>query len=341
MILANREAERLFGYSQGQLIDRSVDMLVPEALRAEHARDRERFAAQPEKRAMGTGRDLFGQRTDGSHFPIEIGLNPIQGRDGTLVLAAIIDISERRQAAEALARQTRELQRSSAELEQFASVASHDLREPLRMVASYTQLLAERYRGHLDERADKYIHYAVDGARRMQQLIDDLLDYSRVGTRGKQLRPTDAGAVAHGVIQTMQRSIKESGIEIVCGHLPLVVADETQLRQLLQNLISNAIKFRAEGRTPCIRIGAAARNEMWIFSVEDNGIGIEQQYAERIFQMFQRLHDRSKYEGSGIGLAIAKKIVERHGGQIWFTSEPGNSTTFHFSLRAAAGDAQA
>ena len=134
---------------------------------------------------------------------------------------------------------------------------------------------------------------------------------------------------------------RESGVEIVCGHLPLVVADETQLRQLLQNLISNAIKFRAEGRTPCIRIGAAARNEMWIFSVEDNGIGIEQQYAERIFQMFQRLHDRSKYEGSGIGLAIAKKIVERHGGQIWFTSEPGNSTTFHFSLRAAAGDAQA
>jgi PAS domain S-box-containing protein len=340
VILANREAERLFGYSRTELLELSVDMLVPQALRGKHAQHREHFAAQPEKRAMGAGRELFGQRKDGSYFPVEIGLNPIVRHGVLLVLAAIIDITERRQGEMALARQTRELQRSNAELEQFAYVASHDLREPLRMVASYTELLAERYRGRLDEKADKYISYAVSGAKRMQQLVDDLLSYSRIGTQGKPLQPTDASAVARRVMRAMKVTIEQSGAEIVCDDLPRVLADETQFGQLLQNLISNAIKFRAAGRAPRIRISAAARDRMGIFSVEDNGIGIEEQYAGRIFQMFQRLHGRGEYEGSGIGLAIAKKIVERHSGQIWFTSQQGCGTTFFFSIPAGGGDAE-
>jgi PAS domain S-box-containing protein len=340
VILANREAERLFGYSRTELLELSVDMLVPEALRDKHAHHREHFAVQPERRAMGAGRDLFGQRKDGSYFPVEIGLTPIMRHGVLLVLAAIIDITERRQGEKELARQTRELKRSNAELEQFAYVASHDLREPLRMVASYTELLAERYRGRLDEKADKYITYAVSGAKRMQQLVDDLLSYSRIGTQGKPLQPTDAGAVARRVMRAMKVTMERSGAEIVCDDLPMVLADETQFGQLLQNLISNAIKFRAEDRAPRIRIAAAARDGMWIFSVEDNGIGIEEQYAGRIFQMFQRLHGRGEYEGSGIGLAIAKKIVERHSGQIWFTSQQGCGTTFFFSMPAAGGGAE-
>ena len=340
VILANREAERLFGYSRTELLELSVDMLVPQALRTKHAHHREHFAVQPEKRAMGAGRDLFGQRKDGSYFPVEIGLNPIVRHGVLLVLAAIIDITERRQGEKALARQTRELQRSNAELEQFAYVASHDLREPLRMVASYTELLAERYRGRLDEKADKYISYAVSGAKRMQQLVDDLLSYSRIGTQGKPLQPTDASAVARRVMRAMKVTMEQSGGEIVCDDLPMVLADETQFGQLLQNLISNAIKFRAEDRAPRIRIAAAARDGMWIFSVEDNGIGIEEQYSGRIFQMFQRLHGRGEYEGSGIGLAIAKKIVERHSGQIWFTSQQGRGTTFFFSIPADGRGAQ-
>jgi PAS domain S-box-containing protein len=340
MILVNQEAERLFGYGREELVGQSIDVLVPAALRAAHAHQREHFAMQPEKRAMGVGRDLFGQRKDGSYFPVEIGLNPIVRHGVLLVLAAIIDITERRQGERALARQTRELQRSNAELEQFAYVASHDLREPLRMVASYTELLADRYRGRLDEKADKYISYAVNGAKRMQQLIDDLLSYSRIGTQGKPLQPTDASAVARRVMRAMKATMEQSGAEIVCDDLPMVLADETQFGQLLQNLISNAIKFRAEDRAPRIRIAAAARDGMWIFSVEDNGIGIDEQYADRIFQMFQRLQGRGEYEGSGIGLAIAKKIVERHSGQIWFTSQQGRGTTFFFSMPADGRGAQ-
>lgn len=336
VILANREAERLFGYDRAELIDRSVDMLVPAAARGEHALHRAAFMLKPERRAMAIGRRLFGQRKDGSCFPIEVGLNPIERRGAPRVLAAVTDITERQRAEEALTRQTQELQRSNAELEQFAYVASHDLREPLRMVASYTELLADRYRGSLDERADKYIDYAVEGAKRMQQLVDDLLTFSRVGSQGRPLEPVDAAAVTRRVIRSLQATIAETGAGVECGDLPTVLADEIQLEQVLQNLLSNALKFHAEDRAPHVRVDAVPEDGQWVFSVADNGIGIEEQYAQRIFQIFQRLHGRREYEGSGIGLTIAKKIVERHGGAIWFTSVPGRGTTFCFSLRAAA-----
>ena len=227
-----------------------------------------------------------------------------------------------------------EVERSQKELEQFAYVASHDLQEPLRMVASYTELLGKRYRGNLDDRADKYIGYAVDGAKRMQALINDLLTYSRIGTRGKPFEPTDCGAVVREAIGNLQSSVDESGAQIVQGKLPMLRADRMQLVQVFQNLIANAIRYRSEA-PPRIEISAERHATTWTFSVRDNGIGIAPEFLERIFIIFQRLHSRNEADGNGIGLAIVKKIVERHGGQVWVESQPGQGSTFLFTLRAA------
>ena len=242
---------------------------------------------------------------------------------------------------EALRAQGADLRRSNADLEQFAYIASHDLQEPLRMVSSYTDLLAHRYREQLDERADKYIHYITDGAKRMQRLITDLLTYSRVGSQGVQTTPVNLAGVVKSVLDSLARLIQETGATIDVGELPTVTGDEVQLMQLFQNLIGNAIKFRSE-RPPRVTIAAVQCDDRWRVSVRDNGIGIEMRFAERIFQMFQRLHEKERYEGSGIGLSIAKRIVERHGGRIWLESAVGEGTTFYFTLAPASeGDRSA
>lgn len=199
------------------------------------------------------------------------------------------------------------------------------------MVANFTELLQDRYREQLDERAHKYIGYAAEGAKRMQSLVRDLLAYSRVTSVEKVLRPLDSGTVVAAVIERLSAAIAESGTKIHVQSLPVVVSDELELGQVIQNLISNAVKFRSD-RAPRIDIAAEREDGMWRFSVADNGIGIDAKFSERIFQMFQRLHERGKYEGSGIGLAIAKKIIERHRGRIWFVSSLGQGTTFHFTL---------
>jgi light-regulated signal transduction histidine kinase (bacteriophytochrome) len=247
------------------------------------------------------------------------------------------DVTERKRAEQELARRAEELARSNADLEQFAYVASHDLQEPLRMVASYTQLLARRYKGKLDADADEFIGFAVDGATRMQHLIQDLLSFSRVTTKGKELQVTDSRAACDQAITNLRAAIAESGAVVTTGSLPTVRADATQLTQLFQNLIGNAIKYRNE-RKPEVQVAAAPVEDRWVFSVQDNGIGIEPQYFERIFQMFQRLHTRKAYTGTGIGLAICRKIVERHGGRIWVESELGKGSTFLLTIPRAEGE---
>jgi PAS domain S-box-containing protein len=245
------------------------------------------------------------------------------------------DVTERKLDEARLEALNADLARSNAELEQFAYVASHDLQEPLRMVASYTELLARRYEGRLDEKADKYIGYAVEGARRMQGLINDLLALSRVGTRGAPPAPTDCGAVVADTLRVLRRAIEESGAQVVVDDLPAVMADETQLGQVFQNLIGNAIKFRGEG-PPRVEVTARRAGSMWEIAVADDGIGIAPRYHDRIFTVFQRLHERGRYPGNGVGLSIVKKVVERHGGTVRVESEEGRGARFVFTLPAAS-----
>lgn len=375
--LVNRAMEKLFGYTREELLQMKVDQLVPERFQNAHPQHRDHFHKHPTARAMGAGRDLFGLRKDGSEVPIEIGLNPLETKSGKMVLASIIDISERillykkdneikKQLEHAVKQQTQDINRqriaalnimqdeklarervekverelllkanqlvrSNQELEQFAYVASHDLQEPLRMIASYTQLLERRYNDLLDEKGKKYIYFAVDGATRMQQLINDLLSFSRVGTKGKEFIATDLNQVYEKATTNLEIAIKENNAQVLSEQLPVVFGDDVQLIQLFQNLIGNALKFHGE-TPPKVQIHVEDKEQEWLFCVADNGIGLDEKFKDRIFIIFQRLHTKDEYKGTGIGLAVCKKIVERHGGKIWVESKPGQGAKFFFTL---------
>jgi PAS domain S-box-containing protein len=257
----------------------------------------------------------------------------LKDEEGNIVgtLSSGEDITERKKTEKELHTLTEELKRSNADLEQFAYSASHDLQEPLRSIEGFIRLLSKRYKGKLDVKADEFIEFTIEGVQRMQLLIKDLLEYSQIGTKNKNFSLVDISMPLALALANMQRSIEEKRAEVTYDTLPRVLADSSQLSSLFQNLIGNAIKFHGN-RSPNIHISAELKGEEWIFSVSDNGIGIDPENFERIFTVFQRLHAREKYEGTGIGLAICKKIVERHGGRIWVVSEPGKGTTFHFTL---------
>ena len=332
IVLLNVQAEKQFGYHRDELVGQKMKNIIPEGFAERLIADALRSAEDALAQQIGTGIELTGRRKNGSDFPIEIMLSPLESAEGILVTAAIRDITTRKTAEAHLLQKVEELNRSNEELGQFAYIASHDLQEPLRMVASYTQLLSRRYKGKLDKDADEFIAFAVDGASRMQRLIQDLLAYSRVGTKGRDLIETSGENGLQQALVNLRGAIEESGALVTHDPLPVVLADESQLIQLFQNLVGNAIKYQGTG-IPRVHISAAADgNKKWMFSVTDNGLGIDPQYFEKIFGMFQRLHKREEFAGTGIGLAICKKIVERHGGTISVESQAGHGATFRFAL---------
>jgi PAS domain S-box-containing protein len=465
IVLLNVQAEKQFGYRRDELLGQKVKSIIPEGFAERLIADGTRTAAEALAQQIGTGIELNGRRKDGSEFPIEIMLSPLESAEGILVTAAIRDITERkriedalrdseerfrlmasgikdyanvmldpegfivswneggerlkgfraeeivgqhfsrfysaedirkglpamelkqaketgrfegegwrvrkdgsrflanivitalrdekgklrgfgkitrditerRRAEEHLTKTMEDLKRSNEELGQFAYVASHDLQEPLRMVASYTQLLAQRYKGRLDSDADEFIAFAVDGCNRMQGLIQDLLSYSRAGANAEALREISCEGALEKTLRNLRPTIQDSGAMVTHDALPTIMTDETQLIQVFQNLIANAIKYH--GAEPPLVHVSATRNSgnEWVFSVRDNGMGMEPQYFERIFILFQRLHGQKEFAGTGIGLAMCKKIVDRLGGRIWVESQPTKGSTFYFALPAGDG----
>jgi PAS domain S-box-containing protein len=326
IVMANSRVESLFGASCANLIGINIRTLIPDwdfAILPAPDEDLSKAVLHPFDTA-----EMRAVQSDGRSFPAEISLSPLKTQDGVLITNAIRDITERKRAEEQIRElnshlekriieRTEALLRSNEELQQFAYVASHDLQEPLRTVSLYTQLLAKRYGKENNRDADELIATIIDNAKRMEQLIRGLLDFSRLDAEASErFKPTDCNAAVQQAIRNLETSITHNAATISCDALPSVRGDFIQLTQLFQNLLGNSIRYRSD-EAPRIHISASAQEAEWLFSIEDNGIGIEPQYADKVFGIFKRLHGREKYAGSGMGLAICKKIVTRHGGRIW------------------------
>jgi PAS domain S-box-containing protein len=329
---ANKALARIHGLEDPEeLVGRNFMEFLPPGLRVEMENELKNTADTgdvPELKVLPI------VRQDGHTAFVEVRPTPVmeEGRI-TGTKGVVRDITERKEAEERLERYAEELKRSNGELEHFAYIASHDLQEPLRKIAGFTELMAKRYRGEMGPDADRFIGHIVEGANRMRALINDLLSYSRITTRGREFSPVDLNAVLGQVLSDMELALRDSGASVVSDTLPTVMADGPQMGQVFQNLIGNALKFRGEA-PPRVRVSVGRSNGEWLFSVRDNGMGFEAEYSERVFLMFQRLHSRTEYPGTGIGLALCKRIVERHGGRIWAEPEPGKGTTFHFTISA-------
>ena len=326
-------ASRMFGYGAEEAIGRNVSTLMPEPHGAEPDRYLADHIATGNARMIGRNREVVARHKDGSAFPVDLAVSDISTTGRRLFLGVMRDISWRKEAEREKEEQfVAELARSNAELAQFAYVASHDLQEPLRMVASYLELISRRYQDKLDDEAKEFIAFAVDGATRMKRLIHDLLAYSRAGSSPLNIELTDTGDVVRSVLATLALAIDETRAIVEVGPLPRLRVDPLQLGRLFQNLIENAVKYRSAD-APVIHVSATRTAGFWRFAVVDNGIGVDPRFRDKVFEIFKRLHSRDKYSGTGIGLAVSKLVVERHGGRIWVESGPdGVGSTFCFTI---------
>ena len=328
LLEANQSLLNMFGYSAEEIMGTDVHRFYVDSC------DRVKFQTAVESIGAVRGYEVRLRKKDGTLLDCIITSNVRLGEDGAIIgyQGIVRDVTQQKRSAEALQNQAQELERSNADLEQFAFVASHDLQEPLRNVTGCVQLLDKKYQGKLGSDADRLMGYALESVVRMRDLINDLLAYSRVGTKGKPFEPTDCEEVLDAAKRNLESSLAQAGAVVTHDPLPTVKADPVQLVQVFQNLIGNAIKFHRKGEPPVVHVSAVEDRNHWTFSVRDNGIGIESRHLDRIFMVFQRLHGKKEYEGTGIGLAIVKKIVDRHGGRVEVESELGVGTTFHFTI---------
>jgi PAS domain S-box-containing protein len=328
---ANAFAEKLFEYSKSELIGQQMEILIPERFKKKHPGFMQSFYQNPETRQMGKGRDLFALKKNGLEFPVEIGLNPIITADGTLVLAAIIDISERKKSEETVYLHARELEMKNKELEQFTYFASHDLQEPLNTIISWGEVLERKLERKRDSELLPHLQFITDAAWRMKSLINGLLEYSRLG-RDSVPKLVDCRELVQSVCDDLKASIDRTNAKVEISALPAIWGYEFELRLLFQNLISNAIKFHRVEEPPQVLVAAVFHDNVWKFVVKDNGIGIDEKSKRNIFTIFHRLHHRNEYEGTGIGLAHCQKIVELHHGEIYVASVPGEGSSFYFTI---------
>ncbi len=336
IVFMNGHTEEIFGYTHAELFGQDSAILLPQRFRAAYADALQTYFVAPSVRILGKDIDLAGRRKNGDEFPIEVGLSYVQAQEGVIAIGFVSDITERKRVRDELAHANAELRRSNNDLEQFASMASHDLQEPLRIVTSYLELLERRHAGQLDAEAREFIDFAVDGATRMKGLIQDLLSFSRAGTQSTDIQNVEAGILVQRAVDNLKAAIEERSADVTWDQpLPEVAADAGLLVQVLQNLIANGIKFQNDS-TPRVHVSVVKQGGEWVFSVRDNGIGVDPRHSGRIFRIFERLNASDQYPGTGMGLAISQKIVERHGGRIWFDSHPGEGSTFFFSIPRTA-----
>lgn len=325
IVLYNPAAEKMFGWSAGQMLGERLDTLMPARFRAGHAGHIQRFSEMgTTSRRMGDGTVLYGQRANGEEFPVEASISQLATVDETLFSVILRDVTTR-------VRDHAALERSNLDLQQFAFVASHDLKTPLRSIGGFMQILERNYADKLDEKAQSLIRRASAAVHRLDQLTEDLLSYARVNSEVRPFAPVSCGDMAEEVIHLLDAALRHSRAQVTMGELPEVMGDRTQLVQLLLNLVGNGIKY-CRDREPRVHIAAQRDQQGWVFSVADNGIGIDAKHHEKIFEVFKRLHTQNEYAGTGIGLAVCRRVVERHGGKIWITSVVGEGSTFYFTI---------
>lgn len=322
----NKACEDLFGYKANQVIGKNIKMLMPSHFANNHDQYLLNYHKTGEEKIIGSGREVEAQRKDGSIFPIDLSVSKVLQEGDKIYFSGIVrDISVRKKSEE-------EILRSNQELERFAYIASHDLKEPLRMLSNFTGLLQHEYAKEMDETASQYMSFIMDASKRMQVLVSDLLEYSRIGTADMRLQEFEGQMQLNLVLENFQSTIKDLDAEITYDPLPLIYANPVQFSRLLQNLIGNAMKYQREGVNPIIHIGVKEEEDNWLIAIKDNGIGIKEEYLEQIFVIFKRLHNKNEYTGTGIGLAVCKKIVNNFGGDIWAESEIDKGTTFYFTI---------
>jgi len=334
----NPQAEKIFGWTESEIKGlRLSETIIPEQYRALHEAGLKRYITTQEQKVINKLIEITALHRSGREFPVELTIIPMRQKDNDFFCAFIRDITERREAELRQNEYAEDLKQKNIELEQFAYVASHDLQEPLRTVSGFVELLKRHYKDQADENVTKYINYITDASDRMRRLVKDLLDYSRLG-RERILEPIDCNKVVQEVLSDLTMAIQESQAVIHVAPLPVISGYATEMKQLFQNLLSNSLKFRKPGEPPVISITAMPKDDHWQFTVADNGIGIDEKYWDRIFIIFQRLHTKNEYDGTGIGLAHCKKITELHNGKIWLDSTPGEGSKFYFTVKKRSSD---